>query len=909
MRREGGTADDNHFELQHPGNGTGERCFENVALTPMMQQYLDLKKQYPDELLMFRLGDFYELFFEDAVTASRCLEITLTGRDAGPQGRVPMCGVPHHAVQQYLERLMEQGFRVAICEQLEDPKVAKGLVKRDVVRVVTPGTWIREGVAETNFLAAFVQVNDVWAAALADLSTGEVNYSQGDAPGSLKTFLTQWQPREVLIFDDMELDLPGLTQWAEQNGAVLTHKASAVHGFSTAGEVLLRQYHVESLETLGIRENSLTALALAAVLGYIEDTQRQTLCHFKFPRNLSNQGHMAMDPVAQRHLEVFETLRSRQRKGSLYHLLNQTATAMGARLLRQWLDWPLQDSAEINQRLDALEGLVNNLFARSALQSALREIYDLERILAKVSFGSGTARDLVMLSHSLQVVPEIRARVDEGRLPWLETLWSQTPELVPLVEKMVHFLVDDPPVGLHDGGIIRSGVDEELDQLRELKAGGTQWLADLEKRERDRTGIRSLKVGYNKVFGYYLEVSKANLAAVPEEYERRQTLAAAERYVIPELKEMEARVLQAEERALQREYELFAQLRADVLASVADIQAIAGVLAVTDVVTALASVAANHGYVRPVIHQGRGIHIVDGRHPMVEDANPGRFVPNDTNLSEGQNLVLLTGPNMAGKSTYMRQVALIVLMAHMGSFVPARAAKIGRIDRIFTRIGASDDLSAGQSTFMVEMVELAQILHQATERSLVLLDEIGRGTSTYDGMSIAEAVLETLQSSGMQPLTLFATHYHELSETVERLSGATNCSVAVEETETGIAFLHTVVPRPADRSYGIQVARLAGIPDIVIDRAMELLQLREQVRQPGRAVVSKVKTPSRPRDRKPHHLPLTGEIEPLFVAPYYALTERLAGTDVNQCTPLEALNLLDELVKQAQGVVAWDKFK
>lgn len=893
----------------------------------MMQQYQALKADHPDALLMFRLGDFYELFFDDAVVASQVLNITLTGRDAGQLGRVPMCGVPFHSLESHLQKLVEAGHRVAICEQLEDPRQAKGLVQRKVVRVVTPGTMVHDDSAANRFLAAAVERNGEWGLAAVDVGTGEVWCGQTERGDDAYEWLAAWKPAEILVYE-RALAWPWLDRWLAQDPVRVTRRPEPRRPEAEAAQVLCSQYGVPNLAPLDLEERAAAAEAAAMAIQYARETQRSHLPHLRWPRDARQAGCLVLDQTARRNLELLETSRARQRQGSLFHLLNRTRTPMGQRLLRRWMERPLCDRAAIEQRLDAVEAFVSDLFLRAQTDALLRQVYDLDRLAGKLALGTANARDLLALARSIQVLPRLSELMsDRGGL--LESLIRRLPDLASLAERVTSTLVDDPPVSVREGGLIRPGVDKELDELRALSTDGRRWLAELEQRERERTGIKSLKVGFNKVFGYYIEVSNANRHLVPPEYERRQTLAGAERYVLPELKEQEARILHAEEMAMEREYASFVALRDEVLARLADVQSASEVLAVIDVLLSLAAVSADRGYVRPVLREERGVHIVKGRHPTVEAEAAQPFVPNDVRLGENRHLLLITGPNMAGKSTYMRQTALIVLMAHMGCFVPAEAAEIGLVDRIFTRIGASDDLAAGQSTFMVEMVELAQILRYATDRSLVLLDEIGRGTSTYDGLCIAEAVMEYLTAPGRRPLTLFATHYHELTEAAARLPGAVNASVRVEETADGITFLHTVVERPADRSYGIQVARLAGVPDEVIRRADELLAAREAAaaaESPGMGdaaggagfrtvaagdMAAHTGLPGASSDRRGHASAdrlhdSDGQPLPLLSLTAGDLARRLASIDVVRTTPLEALQLLDDLVRQAKEVMAWD---
>jgi DNA mismatch repair protein MutS len=946
-----------------------------MSMTPMMRQYQAIKAEHKDALLMFRLGDFYELFFDDAKIASRILEITLTGRDAGSAGRIPMCGVPYHSAEQYIARLVDHGYSVAICEQTEDPKQAKGLVTREVIRVVTPGTAVRDGEEGHRFLSALLQRQGTYGLAYVDVGTGDVFVDEADKPEAVLQALLQWQPAELLLYEGTGEDWPWLADWRRQTTVPVTVRRPPRGGQMEAIDRVLSQYRVPNLLALGLEDRPVAGEALGFILAYLAETQKTDLRHLRTPRGLRSSRYLVLDHTARRNLELLETVRTRQRKGSLFGLLAKTRTAMGTRLLGHWIERPLCDVAAIEERLDAVDTLVSDPMLRGELQQALDQVYDLERLAAKVSFQTANARDLLALARSLAVLPQVESCLRAQQPAYLRRLAEGLPDLSGLVASIEQSLVPDPPVGVREGGLIRPGVDRELDELRELARGGKEWLAAFEQRERERTGIKSLKVGYNRVFGYYIEVSKANTHLVPDDYERRQTLASAERYVVKELKEQESRILGAEERAVEREYELFVELRQAVWNQLSEVQAAAEALAQVDVLTALATVSAENRYVRPEIREERGIYIRQGRHPTVEALAPGGFVPNDVHLDDERQMVLITGPNMAGKSTYMRQTAQIVILSHIGCFVPAEEARIGLVDRIFTRIGASDDLSAGQSTFMVEMVELAQILRQATPRSLVLLDEIGRGTSTYDGLCIAEAVMEDLRRPESSPLVLFATHYHELTEAAERLPNVVNASVAVHETEDGIRFLHTVVDRPADRSYGIQVARLAGIPEPVISRAQELLRQREAGAATSTEKASVQQTPGAADDSgRPVESPLNvgasagaaseqssdesssdvatvarevaaaaepqtdiatdrqagarsdrtrfisrdgtrqspgspAELVdlPLFQSGAQALLDKLCRVNVLEMTPLQALNQLYELVKEAKELVAWDE--
>ncbi|WAH35325.1 DNA mismatch repair protein MutS [Alicyclobacillus dauci] len=870
-----------------------------MALTPMMRQYQEIKTSHQDALLMFRLGDFYELFFDDAVTASRELDITLTGRDAGEAGRIPMCGVPYHAVEQYLERLIDKGYRVAICDQVEDPKAAKGLVQREVVRIVTPGTALSKE-QSNRFLAAIGCVGSHYGLAMVDVGTGEVFAGEAGEVECARQ-LQLWEPIEIVA---VKGQIPNwLDDFIAETGTLLTYRPSG------RIDVIQTQYSVASSAVLGIGENTATAVAVANVLQYIQETQKMTLRHLQEPRPLFEQTHLVLNQTAMHHLELTATARDGSRKGSLLGLLDATVTAAGGRMLRAWLERPLCQIDAISERHEAVDALVNDLIVREEVREALRGVHDLARLVARFAFNSGNARDLLALANSLANGQSVVDALSAAKLPpLLQNLLARLPNVKRLVDGITQQIVDDPPVQTREGGLFREGVDDELDRLRTLQSSGRTWLRDLEQQERERTGIKSLKIGYNKVFGYYIEVSKTHSANVPGEYERRQTLANAERFVLPELKARETEILSAEERAMAKEYELFQVFRERVLEYGGQIRVWADVLAEIDVLQSLAHVATERRFVRPEMKLEAGIQITGGRHPVVEMLTPGRFVPNDTVLDPQQHMIVLTGPNMGGKSTYMRQTAIIVIMAQMGGFVPAESATVGIVDQIFARIGAADDLGRGQSTFMVEMIELAEILRQSTGRSLVLLDEIGRGTSTYDGLSIAEAVLEELSIREEKPLTMFATHYHELIQFSAQFERVRNYSMAVEETRDGITFLHTVVTRPSDRSYGIQVARLAGLPQQVVARAAELLRARETTGPAlDEVAVTGEDRPAKQDERgSVSEAPEVREKEgalALFDGPYRSFAEMVAQMNVLSMTPLDAMNRLNEIVEKARRML------
>lgn len=825
-----------------------------VPLTPMMEQYRRLKEQYPDAILFFRLGDFYEMFFEDAVKAARELEITLTGRDAGAAGRVPMCGVPHHAAQGYIARLVHRGYRVAICEQVEDPRSARGLVKREVVRLVTPGTLVEEDRVEHNFLAALVPADRAFGLAVADIGTGSFNVYTFDSWAQVLDEIQRLQPSEILLPRDLASD-------PDRRGQL----ESVVRTTLTPLEQTEGQAECAPGEDPG-------ACAGRVLLAYVRETQRNEARHLA-PEPVDPARHMYLDAVTRRNLELTRSLRDGGRWGTLLWVLDHTVTAMGARLLRHWIEQPLLEPAAIERRLEAVEELARETALREEVRGILKRICDLERLAARVAFGSAGARDLLNLKAACAALPNLLDFLRARRAALWQALASRLDPLEDLTDLLERALAEDPPATLREGGLIRPGFHEEVDRLREIRADARRWLADLEARERERTGIKSLKVGYNKVFGYYIEVTRANLGLVPGDYERRQTLAGAERFVTPELKHYESLVLSAEERLVELEYQLFTEIRDRVACELRRVQQSARVVARADVLYSLAEAAARGRYVRPVVNDSGRIIINEGRHPVLERVlGPGGFVPNDAHLDERRRLVILTGPNMAGKSTYMRQVGLIVLMAQMGSFVPAAAAEIGIVDRIFTRAGASDDLAGGRSTFMVEMEECRAILLAATDRSLVIMDEVGRGTSTYDGISIARALLEHLHKHN-RPKILFSTHFHELTD-LERLPGAVNYTVAVREEQDRIIFLRRVIPGKADKSYGIQVASLAGLPEEVITRAKEILRHLELKR------------------RKP--LPAGQQLQ-LFTpqaAEVHPVLRELRALDLGSITPIEALNRL-----------------
>ena len=870
--------------------------------TPLMRQYTAIKREHPTALLFFRLGDFYELFFDDAVLASKELQITLTSRNKEKGIAVPMCGVPYHAAEGYISKLIRKGFKVAICDQMESTKLAKKLVRREVTRVVTPGTAADSSLSseENNFLAALARVEDRVGFAALDLSTGEfraTEFSGEDAARRIQEELAQLRPKEVLygssapLFDQQRRGNSRPQPNDGLAGCAETPLDDWIFAPDHAIPLLENQFGVLSLEGFGLAGKPAAASAAGAILYYVRSTQRGSLDHVDRVGFYERQNCLVLDAVTVRNLELIEPLFAGSDAGiTLFRSIDLTVTPMGKRLLRSWLLRPSIEAAEINYRLDAVETLVKDTVAREELRRALDGILDLERLLSRVTLETANARDVLALAASLAKIPAVRNLL--ARLPaerW-RGLHDSVDDLGDVRERIEKAIVPEPPISLSDGGVIQSGVDRELDELRDMSRNSKQYLALIEQRERQRTGIGSLKVKFNSIFGYYLEVSKPNLHLVPPDYERKQTLVNAERFTTPELKEYEAKILDAQEKIVEIERRLFAELRTAIAAEAKRIRRTALALAEVDVLAAFAHIAALRNYCRPKFDDSSDIEILEGRHPVIEQQEVGggdRFVPNDLYLNSTTHTVLvLTGPNMGGKSTYLRQAALIVILAQMGSFVPARSARLGIVDRVFTRIGASDNLARGRSTFMVEMTETAAILHTATPRSLILLDEIGRGTATYDGLAIAWAAVEYIHAR-TRAKTLFATHYFELTELAERLSGVKNYHVSVKETGGGIVFLRKVEPGAADRSYGIEVAKLAGLPHEVIERAREVLAEHESAEQQVTGHLSPGAEPVPPQ--------LT-----IFTPLSQPVLEKLREVDLNRLTPLEALNLLAELKKQVE---------
>jgi len=875
--------------------------------TPLMRQYAAIKKEHPTALLFFRLGDFYELFFEDAVLAARELQITLTSRNKEKGIAVPMCGVPYHAAEGYISKLIRRGFKVAICDQVEDPRVAKKLVRREVTRVVTPGTAADASLSseENNFLAGVAHLDDRVGFAALDLSTGEfraTEFQGQDAARRIQEELQQLRPREVLFGSSLPLferstasdssAVPATPQARPQSAAwAETPLDDWIFAPDHAIPLVENHFGVLSLEGFGLAGKPAAASAAGAILHYVRSTQRGTLDHVDRIGFYERQNCLVLDAVTVRNLELIEPLFAGTDAGvTLFRSIDATVTPMGKRLLRSWMLRPSIDPAEIDARLSAVEVEVKETVSREELRRALDGVLDLERLLSRVTLETANPRDVLALAASLAKIPAVRASLARLSAERLQQLHSTVDELADLRAHIDATIVPEPPLSISDGGVIQSGVDQELDDLRDLSRNSKQYLAQIEQRERQRTSISSLKVKFNSIFGYYLEVSKPNLHLVPADYERKQTLVNAERFTTPELKEYESKILDAQERIVDIERRLFAALRSNIAGEAKRIRQTALALAEVDVLASLAHIAALRNYCRPAFDDSADIEIVEGRHPVIENQDIGagdRFVPNDLFLNATTHTILiLTGPNMGGKSTYLRQAALIVILAQMGSFVPARSARLGVVDRVFTRIGASDNLARGRSTFMVEMTETAAILHTATPRSLILLDEVGRGTATYDGLAIAWAAIECLHAR-TRAKTLFATHYFELTELAERLSGVKNYHVSVKETGGGIVFLRRVEAGPADRSYGIEVAKLAGLPHEVVERAREVLAEHENAEL--RLTDHLAADESRPA----RSAQLT-----IFTPLSQPVLERLREVDLNRLTPLEALNLLAELKKQ-----------
>ena len=874
--------------------------------TPMMQHYLKTHEEYKDCILFYRLGDFYEMFFDDAKVVSKELELTLTGKSCGAEERAPMCGIPYHAAETYLTRLVKKGYKVAICEQVEDPKLAKGMVKREVTRVVTPGTTLNaQALDETknNYIMCIAYIGDHYGISSADITTGDYYVTEVDSERKLLDEVNKYQPTEIICNEAFYISGIDIDDMKNRMGIVIYSLDAWYFSDETAQMTLKDHFKVRDLEGLGLADYDSGVVAAGALLKYLYETQKTTLSNLVAIHPYTTGKFMIIDSSTRRNLELVETLREKQKRGSLLWVLDKTRTAMGARTLRSFVEQPLIERTEIEERYDAIDEFNTNAITREEIREYLNPVYDLERLITRVTYQTANPRDLIAFRNSIHMLPPIKTLMSDFQSPLLKRLYEQMDTLDELYELIERSIAEEPPLTLHDGGILKEGYNEEVDRLRKAKTDGKSWLADLEAKEREKTGIKNLKIKYNKVFGYYLEVTNSFKDLVPDYFTRKQTLANAERFITPELKELEDVILGAEDKLIVLEYELFREVRQKVADEVVRIQKTAKAVAQIDVFASLATVAEQNNYCRPKLNEKGLIDIKDGRHPVVERMIQNEmFVANDTYLDNGSNRVsIITGPNMAGKSTYMRQSALIVLMAQIGSFVPAKSAKIGIVDRIFTRVGASDDLASGQSTFMVEMSEVANILRNATSNSLLILDEIGRGTSTFDGLSIAWAVVEHISNPRLLGAkTLFATHYHELTELEGKLNNVNNYCVAVKEKGDDIVFLRKIVKGGADKSYGIQVAKLAGVPDNVIERAKEIVE--ELSNNDITEIVQNISAEGGSKRSKPKLDEVDLEqISLLDTMDNDTILNELKELDLGQMTPIEAMNKLYELQNKVKN--------
>lgn len=873
-----------------------DKKVKEPELSPMMQNYLDTKKEYQDCILFYRLGDFYEMFYEDAILASRELEITLTGRACGAEEKAPMCGVPYHAVDTYLSRLIAKGYKVAICEQLEDPKTTKGIVKRDVIRVVTPGTVTENNMLEekkNNYMMAIFKSGIYYGISICDITTGDFYATQIKFPENnfekLLDEYARFTPTELVINPAMAASKKEIEMMKDRSLAFVTVREDSI--FEENTEKINSQYKVidNSGNEKVLENEDLLICAANGILNYIEETQKMKLEHMNTLKVYDVQKYMSLDISARRNLELTERMRDKSKKGTLMWVLDRTSTSMGGRLLKRWIHDPLLATSEIKARNTAVGELKDDLMLRGDIAENLNKVYDIERLAGKISYGNANARDLISLKNSISHMPDLKQILKDTNCELLQKAYHDLDELVDIVKLIEDAIVEEPPISLKEGGLIKMGYNKEIDECKSASVEGKQWILNLEAREREATKIKNLKIGYTKVFGYYIEVTKSFLNQVPENYIRKQTLTNAERFITQELKDMEDKILGAEEKAIQQEYNAFVEIRNQIASNIERIQQTASVIANVDVLTSLAIVAEDYNYVCPEMDESGVLEIENGRHPVVEKMlDSGGFVQNDTKLNLQENrIAMITGPNMAGKSTYMRQVALICLMAQIGSFVPAEKAHLGVVDKIFTRVGASDDLSMGQSTFMVEMAEVANILKDATKNSLIILDEIGRGTSTYDGLSIAWAVTEYIATK-IGCKTLFATHYHELVDLENKIEGIKNYSVAVKEKGEDIIFLRKIMEGGTDESYGIHVAKLAGVPNDVVKRANKIL---------GNLEKGGVKVKESKEDKKQ----VEGQMD-LCNLQFADIAHELDKVNVNELTPIEALNVLVKIKRKNRRV-------
>ncbi len=870
--------------------------------TPMMEQYMGIKNQYRDCILMYRLGDFYEMFFDDAITASKILEIALTGRDCGQKERAPMCGVPYHAVNSYIPKLIESGYKVAICEQLEDPSKAKGIVKRDVIRVITPGTIIDQDMLDeksNNYLCC-TYLDNGFGMCYADISTGDlyvtenIQLSDFGIDNSKKYDLLKEEISKINPSEIITNKLTGDDSIDEKMNC------TEILSFNEYKSIILKHFNVISLDSFGISDNNYAVISLGMLINYLYETQKTSPEHLKKLHFYNTGDYLYLDSGTRKNLELTETVRGKKGQGTLYGVLDCTNTAMGGRQLKKWIEEPLKNIDLINNRLDAVEELYNNLMISNNIREYLKNVYDIERLLSRIVYGNCNGRDLNSLKQSLSSLPDLKIEISQLSSKMLSDIYESFDTLEDIHDLIDKSIVDEPPVSVTEGGIIKEGFNDEIDKIKEITVNGKNWISELQIKERKTTGIKNLKIGYTKVFGYYLEVTKSYLGLVPDYYIRKQTLTNCERYVTSELKEMEAKILNADDQMMKLEYELFLQVRQHIKGQVARIQNTAHNIAVIDALNSLAVAAVKNNYIKPEMNNKGYIKIEDGRHPVIEKIMRNEiFVPNDTYIDNKEHrMSIITGPNMAGKSTYMRQVALIALMAHVGSFVPAKSANICILDKIFTRVGASDDLSRGQSTFMVEMSEVSNILNNATENSLLILDEIGRGTSTYDGLSIAWSVVEYIAKK-IKAKTLFATHYHELSELESKLKSVKNYRILIKDNDDKIIFLRKIARGSVDRSYGIQVANLAGLPEEVVVRAKEILKQLDN---------SDINNPFAKKkknmidDNFQVSMFQEDPMEKIQNKEYKKLADNIKNIDINNITPVKAFTLLNELVEKAKHI-------
>ncbi|MBP3464386.1 MAG: DNA mismatch repair protein MutS [Clostridia bacterium] len=859
-----------------------------AELSPMMQHYMEKKEEYKDCILFYRLGDFYEMFFDDAITASRELEITLTGRACGLDERAPMCGVPFHAADMYIAKLISKGYKVAICEQLEDPKTTKGMVKRDVIRVVTPGTVIESNLLDekkNNFIMSIVKKGLFFGVAVCDVSTGDFFATQITEENNFEKLLDEiarFIPAEIIANKMMYESEKEVTKIKDRISVCISNTEE--ESFSEDTELLERMYTIENGTGKTIKDNLFAVAAINGLTAYLNETQKIKLDHINKIDLYKTTRYMALDVSARRNLELTDRMRDKSKRGTLLWVLDKTSTSMGGRMLRRWINDPLVDVKAINERLEAVKELKENMILRGDILESLNKVYDIERLAGRISYGNANARDLISLKNSLSKLPELKQELSTAEAPMLKKLHSDLDELKDITELIEKSIIEDPPITIKEGGIIKTGYNDEIDECKRAAVEGKSWLVNIEAKEREATGIKNLRVGYTKVFGYYIEVTKSFLKQVPtDRYIRKQTLTGAERFITEELKSIEDKVLGAEERIITLEYEEFVKIRTQISSQIERIQKSSNVVAILDVLNDFACIAEDYEYCLPTVDDGDEILIKEGRHPVIERMiDGGTFVENDTYLNRRDDrLSIITGPNMAGKSTYMRQVALITLMAQIGCFVPASSAKIGVVDKIFTRVGASDDLSMGQSTFMVEMSEVANILKNATKNSLVILDEIGRGTSTYDGLAIAWAVAEYIaDNNNIGCKTLFATHYHELTKLEENLEGVKNYQVAVKEKGEDIIFLRKIIPGGTDESYGIHVAKLAGAPKKMLSRANEILKTLEKN--------VKIKEKQEEKEMKKQ---VSGQLD-MYNYKLADIATELDKININELTPIDALNTI-----------------